>query len=97
MKLKLVVGILILIILGFTVFGENGLLNLVRYQRQRQALVQESARLREENEQLKKEIELLKSDRGYIERLAREELGMVKPGELVFQFAEQREQRPTSP
>ena len=88
MKLKVAVGILVLVILAFTVFGDRGLLNLVRYQKERQELVAQAQKLREENEALRAEIEHLKTDPSYIERLAREELGMVKPGELVIQFSD---------
>lgn len=35
---------------------------------------------------LKQETELLKNDARAIERLARDELGMVREGEIVFQF-----------
>jgi cell division protein FtsB len=88
MKLKLIVGAVVLLILGFTVFGERGLLNLIRYKRESRELVVEAERLREENERLKAEVERLKSDLSYVERLAREELGMVKPGEIVIQFTD---------
>ena len=97
MKLKVVVGILVLVILGYTVFGENGLLNLIRYQKQTQALVRELARVKAENERLREEVRQLQSDPAYIERLAREELGMVKPGELVIQFTEAKEPKPEAP
>jgi cell division protein FtsB len=90
MKLKLAVGALVLVILAFTVFGERGLLNLVRYQKERQELVAEAERLKAENQRLREEIERLKNDPSLIERLAREELGMVKPGELVIQFADNK-------
>lgn len=36
---------------------------------------------------LKREIEALRSDPASVERIARDELGMVGPGELVFQFS----------
>ncbi len=39
--------------------------------------------------QLKAEIELLRSDTSYVERIARDELGMVRPEEFVFQFPPQ--------
>lgn len=35
---------------------------------------------------LKREIEALRADPSYIERIARDELGMVRQEELVFQF-----------
>jgi cell division protein FtsB len=36
--------------------------------------------------QLKAEVDLLRSDTNYVERIARDELGMVRPEEFVFQF-----------
>jgi len=94
MKVKVVVGLLVLLILGFTVFGEHGLMNLVRVRRQAEVMQAEVQRVREENARIADEIRRLQTDRAYIERLAREELGMVKPGELVFQFADTQEQKP---
>ncbi len=35
---------------------------------------------------LKREIEALRADPSYVERIARDELGMVREEELVFQF-----------
>ena len=68
------------------VLDEQG---LPRYRHLRSELEQ----LRDSNEELvgeiaglKTEIEALKTDPGYIERIARDELGMVRPEELVFQF-----------
>ncbi|NLZ52546.1 MAG: septum formation initiator family protein [Thermoanaerobacteraceae bacterium] len=40
----------------------------------------------EQREELKKEISLLHTD-GYIERIARDELGLVKPGEYIIKSA----------
>jgi cell division protein FtsB len=40
--------------------------------------------LREKNQALIEEIELLRTDPAAIERAAREELGFARPGELVF-------------
>ncbi len=45
-------------------------------------LVREIARL-------KTEIASLRSDTNYVERIARDELGMVRPEEFVFQFPSQ--------
>ena len=40
-----------------------------------------------ENAELKKKIVLLRSDLAYIESLARNELGMVKKGDIVYRLA----------
>lgn len=57
------------------------------------ALKQELAEVENENERLKREVrdiarevEALKSDPEAIEQIARDELGMVREGELIFQF-----------
>jgi cell division protein FtsB len=49
--------------------------------------------LRESNDELvreiatfKREIDALRTDPGYVERIARDELGMVRDEEIVFQF-----------
>ena len=49
--------------------------------------------LRDSNEELvheiarlKTEVDSLRSDTNYVERIARDELGMVRPEEFVFQF-----------
>ncbi|MEM7138115.1 MAG: septum formation initiator family protein [Myxococcota bacterium] len=39
--------------------------------------------------ELKAEIESLRTDTDYVERIARDELGMVRPEEFVFQFPPQ--------
>jgi len=43
-------------------------------------------RTREEVRRLQAEIAGLESDERAIERIARDELGLVRPGEIVFQF-----------
>ncbi len=44
---------------------------------------QKIERLKKENNKLKREVRLLKVP-SYIEKVAREELGLVKPGEILF-------------
>lgn len=68
------------------VLDEQG---LPRYRRLRK----EVAELRGANEELvreiaglKAEIEALRGDPSYVERIARDELGMVRADEVVFQF-----------
>ncbi|MDK2784642.1 MAG: hypothetical protein PWQ41_295 [Bacillota bacterium] len=43
----------------------------------------EIAATQQRTEELRREIEYLKSD-AYVEKVAREELGLVKPGEIIF-------------
>jgi cell division protein FtsB len=88
-RVPLVPILLILIILGVALFGEKGILRALQANRHKAQL---EAELRHQDEiirDLKKEIEALRSDREYLEGIARRELGMVKEDELVYQFPKQ--------
>lgn len=79
---------LVLLVLGFALFGDRGILHMVKLHHQKVAFEQELAEIRQQNDALQKEIVALNSDRRYIERIARTELGMVREDELVFQFSD---------
>lgn len=67
-----------------SLFGDKGLLRLAEQRERTRALEQQVESLRGENTVLATEIQALKSDPRAIERLAREELGLARPGETVF-------------
>lgn len=48
------------------------------------ALEEKNQRLAEQNQHLTREVEGLRKDPKALERAAREELGFIKPGEIVF-------------
>ncbi len=64
--------------------AEGGFRRYARLKRDLYALEERNARLRNENERLKREAQRLKSEPAAIERAARESLGLVRPGEIVF-------------
>jgi cell division protein FtsB len=66
------------------VFGDHGLKHLVEL-RQAQAQLEETVfRLQQQNEQLSRNLHRIQSDDLYLEKLARERLGLVKQGEIVY-------------
>jgi cell division protein FtsB len=77
---------LIALVMGFALFGERGVIQLIQLGHQKAELNAELAAAEQKNSTLREEIDALRSDRGYIERIARTELGMVREDELVFQF-----------
>lgn len=77
-------GLLLVALLVGTLFGDGGLLQLVEERRKTEALEHELGALRAENARLGDEIVALRTDPATIERLAREELGLSRPGETVF-------------
>ncbi len=74
------------------VFSERGLVKFLDVVRTHRQLSQEIQRLQEKNESLRQRAQALRSDSDTIEEIAREELGLVKKGELIYQF--QRETEP---
>ncbi len=51
-----------------------------------------NGRLIRKNEQLRRELELLADDPAALERAAREELGLVRPGEVIFRLEEEADE-----
>jgi cell division protein FtsB len=74
---------LVALIVG-ALFGDRGLLHLLDQRRRAEILAGEVADLQAENARLATAIAALRSDPRAIERLAREELGMVRADETVF-------------
>ena len=57
---------------------------MVRSSERSEALVQIISLLREENQWLREDMRRLREERHTIEKLAREELGLIQPGEKLF-------------
>jgi cell division protein FtsB len=74
--------------------GERGLMETLRAGRQHDDLIAAIDRLRMENARLREEAHRLRSDPATIEGLARQELGLIKPGEMLFII---KDARPASP
>jgi len=72
-------------------FGDRGILQLQTQRERAESLGAEIEELRADNRRLAAEIEALKGDPRAIERLAREQLGLVRPGETVFLIREDAE------
>ncbi len=68
------------------VFGTRGLLHLRSLTAEEATIRQRIAVLLTENQRLRSELHQLRHDDRYLERLAREQLGFVRPGEVVYRF-----------
>ena len=79
-----VFGLLTVAVLVLAVFNDKGVLQVRNQSRKLTAMQDEVVGLDAENKQLTKEIQALRTDPTTIERLAREELKLVKPGEIVL-------------
>ncbi len=79
-----VVGLILFVIAA--VFGGHGLIHLQRMRSEQQELQHLAFDLQQRNEQLRQQIRRLQSDDAYIEKVARERLGLVKPDEVIYRL-----------
>ena len=73
-------------ILFFTVFGDKGLLRIFELKQDKSKIEAHLAESKSDNEKLKYEIIALKSDRRYLESIARKDFGLVRSNEVIYQF-----------
>jgi cell division protein FtsB len=89
-KLLIAAGVvLVLYFLVTRVLGEMGVVKYYRMKAQYTALTEEIARLKQDNAKLTKDVRALRSDPAYVERIARDKLGLARQGEIVYYYGEQ--------
>ncbi len=64
--------------------GDTGFIETLRARRQARAVAQSLQQLRQENARLRDYTSRLRSDPATIEEIARRELGLIRPGEILF-------------
>ena len=84
-------SVLLLITLGLFIyfsyvlfFGDRNIFKLIQKEKIKSSLQQEVTQLQLEKKILQDTIEYLKSDRFFIEKKAREDLGLMKKGEEIY-------------
>jgi cell division protein FtsB len=81
----------------YHVYARSGLARTIALRRDLAALRARNRELAAENERLAREAEALRSDPAAIERVARADLGWVKPGEIVVELARRAEPKRAAP
>lgn len=72
------------------IFGTHGVLAMRRTQQQAAEIRKEINQLDSENKKLLDRVKALKTDSATIERIAREENGLARPGEYIFKTQPKR-------
>ena len=90
-------GLLVLVLVVHDVFGTHGFLAMRRTQSEINKVLADLDQLNKENMQLEQEVRELKTDPHKIEQIARDELGLAKPGEVIIKIplSQQLPQNPT--
>ena len=89
LKVLIALGVIVcLYILSSFVFGEMGLIKYYRMKNQYNALTAEIAKLKQDNVKLLGDVRALKNDPDRIEMIARDKLGLARPGEIVYYYGE---------
>lgn len=95
-------GILVLLLVSIAlivhnIFGQNGYLTLRQQRKEAQDIQQKIKKLQDENEQLDKQNRESKSNPEAIERMAREQMHLAKPGEKIYTLPERPHANPPAP
>ncbi len=76
----------IVLLLGSALLGRDGYLAVIVNKERVSELKKEISEIKTKNKKLRSEIRSLRSDERAIEEIAREDLGLVKKGEVVYEF-----------
>jgi len=91
-------ALFVLALLVHDVFGTHGFLAMRRTRAAIEKTQKEIERLNRENRQLADEVKALKTDPRYMEKIAREDLGLARDGEVIIKIpqGQQPEQAPAA-
>ncbi|MBI3988777.1 MAG: septum formation initiator family protein, partial [candidate division NC10 bacterium] len=78
---------ILLLLAVLSLWGNRNLVHLYQLHKTKTELQAEIHRLREAVEALNEEARAFKTQPGRVEEIAREDLGLVKPGEVVYQLS----------
>jgi len=77
-------GFVMIVLVVDALVGDKGMLDTIRARRQYADLAAALAQKRQDNTRLREQIRRLREDPATIESLAREELGLIRDGEVLF-------------
>ena len=84
-------GLLVAVMIVHDVFGTHGFLAMRRTQSEIKKVQANLERLGRENAALEQEVKDLKSDPRMIEKIARDDLGLARPGEVIIRIPQGQE------
>lgn len=86
-------GLLIAVMIVHDVFGTHGFLAMRRTQGEIKKVKADLDQLSKENATLEQEVKDLKTDPRLIEKIARDDLGLARPGEIIIRIPQEQQQQ----
>ena len=84
------IALLVLLVAGLGVWGGESLLLVRDVRREITREQRDIDRLRERSKTLVEEVTRLRTDAAYLEKIAREEQGLARPGETILRFPSEK-------
>jgi len=94
---RALLGVVVFGLFLHDIFGNNGYIAMRRTKQEIAHVQSEIARLNKENAELAEEVKALKSDPHQIESIARDELGLAKPGEVIIKIPKSERMQQANP
>jgi cell division protein FtsB len=91
--LRISLGIIVLVLLWVVFAPGSGMYHLRQQKKYLAALTAEQEILIQQNREMEQNMERLQNDKEYLEQVAREEHGMLKDNEMVFDFAKKKKKK----
>ncbi|MFI5091885.1 MAG: septum formation initiator family protein [Candidatus Acidiferrum sp.] len=90
-------GLMVLVMVVHDIFGTHGFLAMRRTESEIKKVKADLDQLSKENAALEQETKDLKSDPRLIEKIARDDLGLARPGEIIIRIPQGQQQREQNP
>ena len=85
-NVRQILGLALFALLVHDVFGPHGFIAMRRTQKEIEQIREQIGKMNDQNKSLTEQVNSLKSDPKSIERIAREEMGLARPGEMIFKL-----------
>ena len=77
---------LLVVVSALTIYGITAVIRVSHLKREMETMERDLVTLRARTDELSRTVDRLRTDPAYIEKLAREDLGYVRDGEIVLKF-----------
>jgi cell division protein FtsB len=84
--LRQILGLALFALLVHDIFGAHGFIAMRKTQKEIEQIREQIGKLNKDNQSLSIQVNSLKTDPRAIERIAREEMGLARPGEIIYKL-----------